>query len=119
MGKLPKILAPVISQKTWLASAPKQRVLEKDKQKQIQRYHEKQQMQQINYEEQRAIWAREGIFWCKHTETFESRLDGQPSKPVSGKWYHNKDKGLLEMYSDLRQTPVQTKEVVFFNKHVK
>jgi hypothetical protein len=116
MGKFSKIVAPVISQKTWLASAPKQRVLEKDKQKQISRYHEK---QQSNYEEQREKEAREGIFRCKHTETIESRLDGQRSEPVSGHWYHNKDKGLLEMYNDIQQPPVQTKEVVFFQKRVK
>lgn len=75
--------------------------------------------QQRHYEEQRAIWAREGIFWCKLTETWESRRDGQPSKAVSGKWFHNKEKGILEMYGDLRQPPVHTKEVIFFKKHAK
>ena len=125
MGNSSKMVVPVPSQKSWLDSFPTQRVLkrkgeeenfEQIKQSQIQGYHEK---QQSNYEEQRAIWAREGVFWCKHTETFESRLDGQPGKPVSGHWFHNKEKGVLEMYNDLRQPPVEIKEVFFFNKRAK
>ena len=74
------------------------------------------QGQQRHYEEQREIWAREGAFWSKRTETFEIRRDGQPSKPVSGHWFHNKEKGLLEKYEDVRQPQVEIREVVFFNK---
>jgi hypothetical protein len=124
-GNGSKLVGPVTSQKSWLDSCPAQKVLkrkgevqnfEQIKQSQIERHHEK---QQSNYEEQRAIWAREGVFWCKYTETFESRLDGKPSQPVSGHWFHNKDKGVLEMYNDLRQPAVETKEVFFFNKRAK
>jgi len=54
------------------------------------------QERQRHYEEQRDIWAREFFFWCKHTETFESRQEGKPSKAVSGHWFHNKGRGLIE-----------------------
>jgi hypothetical protein len=118
VGNGSKVAAP-ISQKTWLDSFPStQRVLKPRKigappqetfDEEQQRYHA----------EQRAVWAREGVFWCKSTETFESRLEGQPNKPVSGHWFHNKDKGVLEIYNDLWQPPVQTKEVFLFNKHAK
>ena len=89
VGNDSKTVVPFNSHKSWLDSSPTQRVLkrkggggnfEQIKQSQIQTYHEKQQSQ---YEEQREIWAREGIFWCKRTETFESRSEGHPNKPVS------------------------------------
>jgi hypothetical protein len=111
--------APPMLQKTWLDSMPStQRVSGTQKRgaPPPETYEEKQQR---HYAEQREIWAREGVFWCKHTETWESRRDGQPSKPVSGHWFHNKEKGVLEVYEDLRQPPVRTKEVFFFNKRAK
>jgi hypothetical protein len=120
MGNGSKLVVPATSQKSWLDAFPTQRVLkrkgggenfEQVKQSQIERYHEK---QQSNCEEQRTIWAMEGIFWCKQTETFSSRREGHPNKAVSGHWFHNKDKGVLEMYNDLRQPPVETKEVFLF-----
>jgi hypothetical protein len=77
------------------------------------------QERQRHYEEQRDIWAREGVFWCKHTETFESRQEGKPSKAVSGHWFHNKGRGLIEKYEDLQQPPVKTREVFLFNKRPK
>ena len=36
--------------------------------------------------------------------------------PVIGHWFHNKEKGRLEMYKNLLQPPVCTKKVIFFNK---
>jgi hypothetical protein len=111
-------VAPLISQKTWLDSFPSTQRVVKPWGKGAPP-QETEQAQQRYHAEQRAIWAREGVFWCKHTETFESRLEGQPSNPVSGHWFHNKERGVLEMYNDLRQPPMQTKEVLFFNKRAK
>jgi hypothetical protein len=111
--------APPMPQ-TWLGiMSSTQRVLGNQKRRTETHQKTVEEDQQRHYEEQRAIWAREGIFWCKLTETWESRRDGQPSKAVSGHWFHNKGKGILEMYGDLRQPPVHTKEVIFFKKHAK
>lgn len=118
MGNGSKMVVPVTSQKSWLDSVPAQRVLTPQK-RELPAQKTFEETTQRHYEEQRAIWAREGIFWCKRTETFESRSEGQPNKPVSGHWFHNKEIGVLEMYNDLLQPPVETKEVFFFNKRAK
>ena len=107
-------LALPIAQKTWLDSiSSTQRVL-KTRKRGAPPQETFEEVKQRHREEQRAIWAREGIFWCKKTETFESRCEGQPNKPVSGHWFYNKDKGVREMYSDVRRPPLETKEVFFF-----
>jgi hypothetical protein len=119
VGNGSKAVPPTL-QKTWLDSMPStQRVSGKNQKRGAQPQETFEEEQRRQYAEQREIWAREGIFWCKITGTFESRRDGQPSKPVSGHWFHNKEKGLIEMYEDLRQPPVQTREVVFFKKRPK
>ena len=104
-------LAPMSLQKTWLESMPKtERAL-----KPPTVPHETFKMeQQRHYEEQRDIWSREGVFWCKNTGTWEIRREGFSSQPVSGHWFHNRVKGVLEMYSDIRQPPVKTEEVSFY-----
>jgi len=108
--------AKQIQQTTWLESVPKtQRVLKKTAPAQDDYEKEK----QIEFEEQRAIWSREGVFWSKRTETFEVRREGYPSTAVSGHWFFNKINGKLEMYGDIRQPPVETKEAVFFETHKK
>ena len=118
-----KAAPSVMKKKTWLDSFAsvhrdmeprKRKVPQQETFEQCQRRHLEQQ--QKEYEQQRAIWAREGVFWCKNTETWEVRRDGQPNQPVSGHWFHNKNKGVLELYNDVRQDPVQTKDVVFFKK---
>jgi len=113
-----KMVVPVTSQISWLDSVPAQRVM-KPQGRGLPPPETFEETKQRQYEEQRAIWAREGVFWCKYTETFASRQDGKPSKAVSGHWFHNKDKGLIEKYEDLQQPPVQTREVFFFNKRPK
>jgi hypothetical protein len=118
MGNGSKMVVPVTSQKSWLDSVPAQRVL-KPLGRGLPPQETFEETKQRHYEEQRVIWAREGVFWCKRTETFESRCEGQPNKPVSGHWFHNKDKEVLELYNDLRQPPVETKPVFFFNKRAK
>jgi hypothetical protein len=108
-------VAPLMLKNTWLDSMPSTPRVKKGAPPQ-ETYEEQQQRL---YAEQREILAREGVFRCKHTETLESKRDGQPSTPISGHWFHNKRNGLLEMYGDLQQPPVQTKEVFFFNKRAK
>jgi hypothetical protein len=115
----PKVQPPPKHTNTWLdAMSSKQRALEPRK-KGATPQETFQEEQRIHEEEQRLIWAREGIFWCKLTETWESRREGQPNKPVSGLWFHNRGRGVLEMYGDLKQPPVQTNEVYIFNKYAK
>jgi len=116
MGKGCKAATRIAQQTTWLESAPKtQRVFKTTAPPQDDSEKEK----QIEFEEQRAIWSREGVFWSKRTETFEVRREGYPSMPVSDQWFFNKINGKLEMYGDIRQPPVTTKEAVFFEKHKK
>jgi hypothetical protein len=105
----------IAQQKTWLESAPMTRVLKKTAPTQDNFAKEK----QIEFEEQRAISSREGVFWSRRTETFEVRREGYPSTPVSGHWFFNKISGKLEMYGDTRQPPVETQAVVFFEKQAK
>jgi hypothetical protein len=106
-------------QTTWLDSVPSTQRVSGNRKRAVQPQETFEEEQKRHQAEQRAIWAREGIFWCKLTETWESRRDGQSSKPVSGHWFHNKGKGVLEMYDDVRHPPVQTKEVYPFNKLAK
>jgi hypothetical protein len=107
-------LAISITQKTWLHSVSSTQRVVKHRKRGAPPQETFEEVKQRHYEEQRRIWSHEGVFWCKNTETFESRCEGQPNKPVSGHWFHNKCKGVCELYTDLRQTPVETKEVVFF-----
>ena len=71
-----------------------------------------QEEQKRHEAEQRAIWAREGVFWCKLTETWAIRKNRQPNKPVSGHGFHNTETGVLELYGDSRQPPVQPKRFI-------
>jgi hypothetical protein len=113
------VAPPISHQKTWLDSMPPTKRVLGNQKGEAQPQETFEEKKQREYAEHVVIWAREGVFWCKYTETFESREDGKPSNPVSGYWFHNKKKGVLEMYEDLKQPPVQTKEVVFFNKRAK
>jgi hypothetical protein len=109
---------PISQQNTWLDSMPStQRVLGKNGVPPQEK--SKEEEQERHQAEKWAIAAREGMFWCKITETFSSRIDGEPNTPVSGHWFHNREKDVLEMYGDLRQPPVHTKEVFLFNKRAK
>ena len=72
-----------------------------------------QQKKQREYEEQRDVCAKEGVFYNKTYATWESRRV-QPngsivSGPVSGDWYYNKSKDILELYDDIRGTPVASR----------
>ena len=118
VGNGSKVALPV-SQKTWLASMPSTQLVSGNRKREAPPQETFEQERQRHYEEQRDIWAREGVFWCKHTETFESRQEGKSSKAVSGHWFHNKGRGLVEKYEDLQQPPVQTREVFLFNKRPK
>jgi hypothetical protein len=115
VGNGSKVALPA-SQKTWLASMQSTQLVSGNRKREAPPQETFEQERQRHYEEQRDIWAREGVFWCKNTETFESRREGQPSKPVSGHWFHNKGKGQIEKYEDLQQPPVQTREVFLCNK---
>jgi len=112
-------MALTASQKTWLDSMPSPQLVSGKRKREAPPRETFEQERQRQYEEQRDVWAREGVFWCKNTETFESRQEGKPSKAVSGHWFHNKGRGLIEKYEDLRQPPVQTREVFFFSKRTK
>ena len=115
-GNTVKAATRMAQQKTWLESAPKtQRVFKRTAATQDDCGKEP----QISFEEQRAIWSREGVFWSKRTETFEVRREGYPSSPLSEHWFFNEINGKLEMYGDIRQPPLETKDSVFFEKHTK
>jgi hypothetical protein len=113
------VAPPISHQKTWLDSLPSTKRVVENRKGEAPPQETVAEKQQREYAEKMVIWAREGVFWCKYTETFETREDGKSSKPVSGHWFHNKEKGLIEMYEDLRQPPVQTREVVLFKKRAK
>ena len=114
MGNSFKAATRIAQQKTWLESAPKtQRVFQKTAPTQDETE------KQISFEKQREVWSREGVFWSRRTKTFEVRRDGFPSSPLSENWVFNKTNGKLEMYLDIREPPIKTKDVVFFEKHVK
>jgi hypothetical protein len=99
-------------QKTWLESMPKTERVSKNP---AIPHETSDTAQQRQYEEQRDAWSREGVFWCKNTGTWETRREGHSSQPVSGHWFYNKDKMVLEMYGDVRQPPVETEQVFFYN----
>jgi hypothetical protein len=104
------------SQNTWLNSMPKTQLVLKPP---VPTQKDLEKEQQVRYEKQQAIWAREGVFWCKDTETLEIRREGCQTQPVSGHWFHNRTKKVLELYSDIQQAPVETREVVFFKTPAK
>jgi hypothetical protein len=111
MPKVIKADIRIAQQETWLKSAPKtQRVFKKTSPPQDDFKQEK----QMEFEEQRQIWSREGVFWSKHTGTFEVRREGCPSMAVSEHWFFNKINGKLEMYGDINLPPIDTKDAVFF-----
>jgi hypothetical protein len=100
---------------TWLQALgdkKRQRVLQKHPPKQ----ETMQQKKQREYEQQRDVWAREGVFYNKVSATWESRsvqADGSlVHRPVSGEWYYNKPKDILELYSDIKSAPVASKDAV-------
>ena len=98
-------------QKTWLESMPKTERVSKTP---AVPHETSETEQQRQYEEQRDTWSREGVFWCKNTGTWEIRREGHSSQPVSGHWFYNKAKGVLEMYTDVLQPPVETDQVFFY-----
>ena len=108
-----KVALPVC-QKTWLDAMPSTKTVSGNRKIETNPLTTFEEEKERNYEEQRDVWAREGLFWCKRTETFSSRRDGQPNKPISGHWFHNKQTGRIKKYEDLHQPPVETKEVFFF-----
>ena len=112
VGNGSKVALPV-SQKTWLASMPSTQLVSGNRKREAPPQATFEQERQRQYEEQRDILSREGVFWCKHTETFESREEGKPSKAVSGLWFHNRKTSRIEKYGDLQQPPVHTREVFF------